>query len=318
MTEHRPLNSIFDSPVLALEGNILWQFENLSHFSAQKLKMLTGEGKLSSEIALDMSATMPKGPKVALNNFDVPEIHIELSHLELLWSFIYGWMVAYEESIQKPQLNPELVVDDDTKTLIDRAQKLLEWSASLQEVYSPWPEGLPSPRCYLNQREKWYGCKANLVFQKAVAYLLSHEQAHAALGHLDVILAAHDTSLRLDLEREADAAAYNELLRESLDDREKLSEAWALSSVMLSSFYLCRDSKNALLRNTHPALHHRLAHVIAQLGLTDPKCDYYFTFLCRLILQKVFPLALEPTRQFDDWNDALTDALDRLDQIGTA
>ena len=56
---------IADSPVLVLEGNILWQFENLSGFGTQTLKMQVALGTLSGEILLDMSAAPPKGPRVA-------------------------------------------------------------------------------------------------------------------------------------------------------------------------------------------------------------------------------------------------------------
>ncbi|MFY9129815.1 MAG: phage exclusion protein Lit family protein [Limnohabitans sp.] len=316
MTSSPSVHAIVDSPVLALEGNILWQFENLSEFGAQTLKMQVAHGTLSGEIALDMSAAPPEAPGVTRQGEGVPEMHVKLSHLEILWAFIYGWMVVYEESVQKPQLDPTKVMNAETVNLVDRARKLLEWSASLRETYTPWPAGLPSPRRYATEQEEWYGLKANLVYQKAVAYLLSHERAHAALGHLDVMESADGARLKLDMEKEADAAAYDDLLGQSLDDREKLPESWAVLSVMLSTFYLYRDPRIALLPGGHPALHHRVAHMIERLALTDPGYDYYFTFLCRLVLQEVFPEVLEPKRQFDDWEDALTDALDRLDQLG--
>lgn len=309
---------IDQSPVLALEGNILWQFENLSEFGARTLKMQVTKGTLSGEIVMDMSAAPPKGPRVTRQKAGIPEMHVELSHLEMLWSFIYGWMVVYEEGVQKPQLDPKIVIDHETEKLIDRAYKVLKWSESLRDAYTPWPAGLPSPEHYDTERESWYGLKANLVFQKAVAYLLSHERAHVALGHLDAMPNASNLAVLLDMEKEADASAYDDLLGQSLDDSEKLSEAWAMVGVLLSSFYLFRDPRIALLPGGHPALHHRLAHMIGRLALTDPHYDYYFSFLCRLVLQKVFPDELEPKRQFDDWEDALTDAFDRLDRLGLA
>ena len=316
MTAKPLADRIAQSPVLTLEGNILWQFENLSDFGAKTLKMQVTKGTLSGEIVMDMSAAPPKGPRVTRQKAGIPEMHVELSHLEMLWSFIYGWMVIYEEGVQKPLLYPTRVIDHETVKLIDRADKVLKWSASLRETYTPWPAGLPSPMHYDSERETWYGLKANFVFQKAVAYLLSHERAHVALGHLDAMPNASNAGILLDMEKEADAAAYDALLGQSLDDSEKPSEAWAMVSVLLSSFYLFRDPRIALLTSGHPALHHRVAHMIGRLALTDPHYDYYFSFLCRLILQKVFPKELEPTRQFDDWKDSLTDAFDRLDRLG--
>ena len=39
MASNPSTGAIVDSPVLTLEGNILWQFENLSAFGAQTLKL---------------------------------------------------------------------------------------------------------------------------------------------------------------------------------------------------------------------------------------------------------------------------------------
>lgn len=111
MTSNPSAGAIVDSPVLALEGNILWQFENLSVFGAQTLKSQVAQGTISGEIELDMSAAPPKGPRVVRQETGVPEIHVDLSHLEMLWAFIYGWMVVYEESVQKAQLDPTKVMD---------------------------------------------------------------------------------------------------------------------------------------------------------------------------------------------------------------
>ena len=318
MAANPSAGAIVDSPVLTLEGNILWQFENLSEFGAQTLKVQVAQGTISGEIALDMSAAPPKGPRLVRQEASVPEIHVDLSHLEMLWAFIFGWMVVYEEGVQKVQLDPARVMDAETDKLLNRAHQLLTWSASLRETYSPWPAALPSPRHYATEQEEWYGLKANLVFQRATAFLLSHERAHAALGHIDVAQSASGAGLRLDMEKEADAVAFDDLLGQSLDDDEKLADAWAVVSVMLSTLYLYRDPRRSLLPGGHPALHHRIAHMVRRLALSDPRYDYYFSFLCRLVLQAVFPETLNTERQFDDWEDALTDALDRLDQHSLA
>jgi hypothetical protein len=314
--ESKPkVDAIADSPLIFLEGNILWQFENLSEFGAKKLKMQVADGILSGEIELDLSSVSPKGPWITQRLADVPEIHVYLSHLEMLWAFIYGWMVVYEECVQEAQLNPTEQLDDKTEALIDRAQELLKWSGSLSETYTPWPVDLPSPKNFASAQEEWYGLKANLVFQKAVAYLLCHERAHAVFGHLNANPSIAGNQLLLDMEKEADLAAFNDLIESSLDDHEKSSEAWAMLSVLLSSFYLCKDPRDALHSRGHPALHHRLSYMIERLAFSNPNYDYYFVFLCRLVLRNVFPEVLNSTRQFDDWRDALTDAFDALDQI---
>jgi len=307
-----------ESPVLALENNIVWQFENLSEFGAKQLKLQVAGGIFSGEIALDLSATSPTGPSVTAREGGIPEMHIKVSHLELLWAFIYGWMVVYEEGVQKPQLRPDVVMSEETSQLLSRAHELLEWAGSLRLGYTPYPAGLPSPKFYATSQEQEYGLKANLVFQKAVAFVLSHERAHAQLGHLTIGERPLTAQERLDMERDADMAAYDALVSQGLDDNEKLPEAWAVVSVMLSTFYLYEDARNALRPGGHPAVHHRVAHIIERLAMREPHYDYYFKFLCRLVLQAVFPDVLAPERQFDDWEDALADAFDRLDGLAAA
>lgn len=305
------------SPILALENNILWQFENLSPYAAQKLSTQVAQGALSGEIYLDLEAARPKAPWVETDGKSAPVVHFQVAYLELLWTFIYGWMVIYEECVQRPQLEgrpqPE---EGEAAELIARAEELLLWARSLATDYTPWPSHLPSPRSYGTHSEQYYGEKANLVFQKATAFLLSHERAHAVLGHLKTVSRAGlPKLLRLELEKEADLAAFDDLIGQELSDDEKSAEAWAILSVMLSSFYVLKDPRIALISDGHPPLHHRLAHLVDSLAFQGECYQYYFHLLCRLVLHVLFPSLLQPTEPFEDAQEALSDALDKLDEF---
>ena len=301
------------SPVLALEGNILWQFENVSPLAARKLKAQVSEGSISHEIWLDMSAASPVAPRVEQEGNSPPVMHLQVAYLELLWAFIYGWMALFEEGVQKQMLDPAHVPPTD---LLARAELLLEWVEGQRDGYHAWPSGFPSPECYASESERYYGEKANLVFQTATAFLLNHERAHAVLGHLEVIKQAASTDLWLELEREADTAALQELLPHGMDDNEKSAEGWAILCVLLCGFYMYREPRAALMSGKHPPLHHRVGRVVAELALESPKYEHYFKLLCRIVLQKVFPDVLQFGEPFEDADDAFQDALDRLDDIG--
>lgn len=302
------------SPVLALEGNVLWQFENVSPYAARKLKAQVADGSVSHEIWLDVSATSPVPPRVEQVGSLPPVMHLQVAYLELLWAFIYGWMVLFEEGVQKQMLDPAHVPLAD---LLARAELLLRWIQGQRDGYHAWPSGLPSPSCYASESERYYGEKANLVFQKATAFLLNHERAHAVLGHLEVLKQGASTDVWLELEREADTAALQELLSHGTDDKEKSAEAWAMLSVLLCGFYMYREPRAALMSGKHPPLHHRVGRVVAELALKSPKYDHYFKLLCRLVLQGVFPDVLQLRERFEDADDAFRDALDRLDDLET-
>lgn len=294
-------SDLSQSPIFALENNILWQFENLSPYDLQKLNVQVAEGVLSGEIMLDVAVACPVTPWVESKAKQVPVVCLQVAYLELLWAFIYGWMVVYEEGVQRPQLEDRPPPEEGMAAeLIMRADKLLLWARSLHAGYTRWPADLPSPCSYATAMEQYYGEKANLVFQKATAFVLSHERAHAVLGHLDSVRQMGSSrSLRLELEKEADLVAFDNLISQGLDDNEKSAEAWAILSVLLSSFYVCRNPCDALRSETHPALHHRLAHVVHSLDFQDERFKYYFPFLCRLVLQVLFPGPLHPKNSFE-------------------
>lgn len=312
----QPLD-LASSPILALQGNILWQVENLSSYAQRILKEHVAAGRLSGVIDLWISAEPPRPPSIKGDGIHPPAIRLHVPFLELLWAFIFGWSVRYEEAVQKHGLaGIPLPESGPVAELVGAADGLLTWARGLAHQYTPWPADLPSPRNYGSLQQQYYGEKTNLMFQKAVAYLISHEHAHALLGHLRLAAdgATSDASIS-EMERDADATALNELVAASLDDNEKSAEAWAVLGAILASFYAVRSPQAALSAEKHLALHHRLAHVLDALDFQSEGHQFYFRLLSRLVLQDLFPAELTPQCQFEDADEALTDALDRLDAM---
>lgn len=166
---------------------------------------------------------------------------------------------------------------------------------------------------YANDAERFFGEKANLIFQLAVAFIFNHERAHAVSGHLNIYSDGAEDSLILELEKEADAYAIARVLRPDLSDEGKLAESWSIISAVLATFYASRNPRLVLIPGVHPALHHRVAHFLRSLGLESEARRHYFVLLTRLVLQDLFPAALPVVEQFEDAEHALRDALDRLD-----
>ena len=117
------------------------------------------------------------------------------------------------------------------------------------------------------------------------------------------------------MEKEADVFAFESLVRPSLSDKEKALESWAILAVVLATFYVYKDPRQALISTTHPSLHHRVGSLVRSLTLKEEGYRYYFYLLCRLVLQDIFPDVLAPKDQFEDAEHALSDALDRLDEL---
>jgi hypothetical protein len=191
---------------------------------------------------------------------------------------------------------------------------MLAWCKSLAHGYSPWPAHLPSPAKYANTAEEYFGGKANVVFQHATSFILNHERAHALFEHLPIMQdepGNHD--LRLQLEKEADVFAFDRLVAPGLSDNEKSLESWAILAVSLATFYVYKDPRQALVSTTHPSLHHRVGKLLRALAFQDAGQRSYFPLLCRVVLQDLNPQILPLTTEFEDAEDALSDALARLD-----
>lgn len=310
-------NNLSSSPVLVLEGNIRWQFENVSADAPTQLRRLVSDGQLADEVFLDMAAGKPRGPSVRApsageiaNGAVAPAMHLQTAYLELLWAFIYGWMVLYEERVQRKMLDEKY---QPSVQLLQRAELLLQWCGAQRTAYKPWPKGLPSPVSYATSTEQSYAEKANGVFQKAVTFLLNHEKAHAVFGHLEIVGDSSD-ALKKELEKEADVAAIEEFQLQQLDEQERLHVGWAVLSVVLSTFLLYEEPRQALCSRTHPPVHHRVDHVLRALSLQTEKYDHYFKLLAYFVLHSEFPTVLTMQEQLEDADELLRVALDRLDE----
>lgn len=242
------MDSLSSSPVLALEHNLTWAFENAIPYAGKRLADAVAAGLVDPEIGLncDSSTAPPQAPYLRKeSDAATPQMHVSLKHLEMLWAFIYGWMVIYEHGIQKPLIARTYTgILDLSDPLLRRAVELRDWSASLREKCSAWPTDLPSPIHYGSDSERYYGEKANLVFQQAVAFLLGHEHAHAAAKHLDYLAEGVTDIEAAEAEKEADVAAFESVVEHGEDDAHKLSKAWSILSAM---------SRSLVARNASPA-----------------------------------------------------------------
>lgn len=300
-----------------------WAFENATPYAGEQLAKAVASGLVGSEIGwdCDVTAAPPKGPSLKRAEPDaIPEIHVSLKHLELLWSFTYSWMVIYERGIQKPLIDGTWRDEVDlSDPILLRATKLRDWSASLRTVCTPWPQELPSPLHYACDVERWYGGKANLVFQEAVAFLLGHEFGHAKGQHHNFLKNAPDCDA-IEAEKDADVAAFESIVMSMDDEDARLSKAWSILSALLSSVYLCTDLRVAFVQRRHPPLHQRLATFLRMLNFGNEQYRYYFPNLTWLILESALD-GLETVARsasleapYEDAEEAFSDTLDRIER----
>ena len=312
-----PVSTIVESPILALKNNIVFAFENASIGFAKELNNAVAKGLISQEINLIQDWVPARGPSVTREASSKPAVmNLHVTHLEMLWAFIYGWMILFEEDIQQPQLAGRSPVGHGATPLSARALTLLSWAMQIGTQYQPWQKELPSPTTYADTTEQWYGEKANLVFQQAVAYLLAHEYAHVASGHLEIISSLDLTlPMRIEMEKEADIKAFEIAKGHDNGDGDWLSRPYAAVCAVLSSFCMIGRKPALLGPQSHPALHHRLNHLLSALNFQTEERKVYFCTLSAMALEQFFPHShdLSGGPLFDTGAEWLQDVFDRLD-----
>lgn len=316
------------SPIIALQHNITYAFENPNGSAVEQLRRAVDEGKVSHELGLDFTPGFPQAPRAVRPKDGPPSLELHVAHLELLWAFIYGWMVIYEQGVQRPMLDGgfdgRIYFDTPLK---ERAARLLDWAASLKNGHTDWPEGLPSPVHQQDDEERNISLKVNGVFQQATAFYLFHEFAHAQQGHLDFMTAEAnaevDPQAVLEMEKEADDFAYRVMVSPDDDEDTLVVKAWPILAAVLSSFYLIHGPRG-VYQERHPHLHQRVAHMLAKLNFPRGMHHDYYHYLCSTVLKLSMegPLVrlrsgLDDDEQpeiFETAVDALHAELDLLDQ----
>lgn len=305
------------SPVLVLESNIIHAFENAHPEFLARLQHAVSAQLVLPKIALLMDLTSPTTPHATRKKAGTPaEIHLHVTYLEMLWAFIYSWMVLMEEGIMKPAMTLQFQPVNSHSDLLPGAERLLSWAESISTSYTAWPEGLPSPRRCATAAEQWYAEKANLAFQQAVALLIAHEWVHATSGHLQPGSPPLSGLDNIELEKDADNTAFDALVDHCSVDEEKLSLAWATISALLSSYYVVKSAP-AVKQRRHPELHHRIQHLLDRLNLRDEKISAYFHELCAVVLRDVFADAAwsDPEDGYETSGQLLQATFDQLDQM---
>jgi hypothetical protein len=308
------------SPILALQGNIVFAFENPNGSAVALLQEVVGQGLLSEELVLEDDPSPPRAPRAIRRDGHPAEVVLHVAHLELVWAFVYGWIALYEEAVQRPMIagtfDGRILLDSELKI---RAAQLLDWASRLKDASTPWPEGLPSPNNYASEEERSFALKTNGIFQQSIAFCLFHEFAHVRQRHFDFLggtAQAADPASILEMEREADDFAFRVIVSPEDDEVALTVKAWPILAAVLSSLYLVHGPAG-VYQEHHPHLHHRVYEMLAKFDFRKPSPTRdYFHYLCATVLLVVSQAQggrLEP-EVFDTADDALGAEMDSLDE----
>ena len=278
-------------------------------------------GKISKAVAYDNRHKKIKAP---FADIKIREINLQETYLSHLWAFIYSVFVMYEEGIQRPLINNTF--DGNLKfesDLLKRAKLLFDWSVSLGTKYSQWDENLPNPKKHNSTEEKFYAEKVNGIFQSAVAFLMYHEFSHLTQGHDSFFLGVKACDLddsaiseRIQIENEADAFAFDMLISEQDDEKQRWIKGLSILFVICSAVLIV-PSANSIEQKMHPDLDQRMLNFLHRLNLETDEAQFYCWYLCSFAIRFYLlkhDIAENP-KTYETAQDAFFSYLEVLDQI---
>ncbi len=240
------------------------------------------EGKFSSVILYDDAPSVTRGPHAEL---DTNEIYLQEAYLNYLWSFIYSTLVIFEESVHKPLTQGiTSMYLDFSPPIISRARELFNWAKSLTIRYSEWDSSLPSPCFYNDDKEEFYGLKANNLFSRGVSFLLFHELAHLTLGHKAYTKPKTSKHSIREIEKDADNFAFDKLVDCYGDENEKVTNGYAIALTMCSNLFIIKNF-NTIIQNNHPDLDSRIFNMVTKLDLESNDYTQYIYHYCSTLLR---------------------------------
>ncbi|WP_279133436.1 phage exclusion protein Lit family protein [Photobacterium phosphoreum] len=269
-------------PISLLTNNVLDAFQKADKTSVEVLNAAIANNEISSEIDYDNIDDVIKAPKAKNAK---KEIYLQQTYLSHLWAFTYSIFVIYEEGVQKRMLDNSFSgeVNFNNKLLKD-AELLFNWSVSLRDNFSHWPDDLPRPDSADSYKLDTYTAKSNRIFQNSVAYLLYHEFAHLKLGHSSFIKGLANcneldkVAERKNIENEADQYALAMLITPEMDDKEKVILGASILLMMVSCLFIIKEPYN-IQQTYHPDLETRILNVIQGINFDDKGRECYIWYM---------------------------------------
>ena len=307
---HRRANG----PIEGLLDHLVARLESPERGDPEGLARAVADGRFSGEIIIDPSNGRPVTPRVQLATRTV---HLSDGYLHHLWAFIYGAWVTIERLQVRLAVDPSSFDLTPRDALERRAWDLFDWSVSLVDRPSAWPD-LPRPDRDGLPPEKRFVEKASTLFVDAVAFVILHELAHLNQGHGVYAgpIDSNDAELlasRVDLEREADQVGLDFLHTVGPLEGAPLVSMLPALMVMGSALFLA-GMPAGLVQRTHPDVDVRLLNVLQRVSREDRGRADYARLLCRFF----FDLFLQrhgitpPPGPFRDSDEALEAAVEAI------
>ena len=272
----QPYTPIGTQPVRVLKPNILDWFEGKYPEFRSELEQIGAASGASISIKYycdEAPIFNPNGdkltPHVLVEN---GQICLHETFLSYVWALSYSIMVIFDEKLHGPKTGKQPSHGKPVGHFLQYGYDVLEYGLSLVKDYKPWPTDLPNPDPnWYKGEDSYFPTRANAIYFAAVDFILCHEVAHVACGHLKKMAEAQSKGEYLPRheikagEIEADAWALERVIRGIRGPaRTRTTVGFGAVAGLASVLFLRTELTSST--STHPDTDNRIRAVLEGLG----------------------------------------------------
>ncbi len=179
-------NFMGKQPVRVLENNILAWFEGKYPEFRQELEEIGKKfgAKRAIKYFCDEEPTVGlKEGKMIPHVTEEGQICIHETFLSYLWGLSYAFLVIFDEQVHGPRTGRSPSHGKPLGYFTSRGYQVLNYAVGLTDDFEKWPSHLLNPETYATE-DRPFVERANGIYLAAVDFILCHELAHIACGHL--------------------------------------------------------------------------------------------------------------------------------------
>lgn len=245
------------------------------------------------------------------------QISIHETFLSYVWALSYAFFVIFDEQIHGPRIDQQPEYGKPVGHFLEGGYKVLNYGLGLINDFTKWPADLPNPDTYEGE-DIHFPRKTNTIYLAAVDFILCHELAHIACGHLKrqkealsrgEYVTSHEVK---ENEHEADSWALERVRRGiKPPERNKTAVGFGVVAGLGSLLFLNRELSSC----THPDKDARIRTALLSLSVDDLDSLWGVTAAYYIAWARHFKVHLDFLGEFETYKELVDHIEQQLESL---